>query len=90
MRRNNSFSVRVGGVTFVLGVFPVENMLHFFMTITVDDGWLLGNGLIGINIDQHLDIVVINIQRSPSIPAVLRIPFYIGHFTSKFKCSKCL
>lgn len=52
------------GVTFVLGVFPVENMLHFFMTITVDDGWLLGNRLIRINIDQHLDIVVINIQRS--------------------------
>lgn len=60
-RRNNSFSVHVGWVTFILGVFPVENMLHFFLTITVDDGRSLGNRLIRLNIDQHLDIVVINI-----------------------------
>ncbi len=56
-----TLSLCVWAGTFILGVFPVENMLHFFLTITVDDGWSLGNRLIRLNIEQHLDIVVINI-----------------------------
>lgn len=55
------FLCACGRGNFRFGVFPVENMLHFLLTITVDDGWSLGNRLIWLNIDQHLDIVVINI-----------------------------